>query len=217
MMQYSREKFINSVLPRFFSQAKDIQCVENNYSTLLYHHLMLHGYSHRQVCREMLTQFDSGEPSHNFKRPDLSIFSPEINGRFNFTDRGVESNTPIKRKALRCLVEFKGSAWRGDSQALSDTSPKGELMKDITENLPLWRQLLNETADYFFFGINLVMPKGIWNDAKIERIAAECHENKVHFVYYMQGHDHFHVMEWDKKPQRTPHGMKTREVALVDA
>lgn len=216
MIEYSREEFINNVLPRFFFSAKDIQCTENNYSTLLYHHLMLSGYSHRQVCREMLTKFDSDDARHNFKRPDISIFSPEINGRFNYSDKGRELNTPLKKKALRCLAEFKGSAWRGDSQALSDTSPKGELMKDINENLPLWRQLLNDDADYFFFGINLEMPKGIWTAAKIEEIAEKCFANRVHFVYYMQGCDHFHVMQWDKNPPETQFGRMTRRVALLD-
>jgi hypothetical protein len=76
-------------------------------------------------------------------------------------------------------------------------------MKDINENLPLWRSLLNKDADYFFFGINLILPKGIWVEARIEEVAAKCQENSVHFVYYMQGKDHFRVMQWDKQPQRT--------------
>jgi hypothetical protein len=217
MIEYSRENFIGQILPRFFFQAQDIQCGENNYSTLLYHHLILHGYSHRQVCREMLTKFDSEDKTHNFRRPDMSIFSPEINGRFNFMHQGVEPNTPLKQKALRCLIELKGSAQNGDNQALAFTGPKSELMKDINENLPLWRNLLNETADYFFLGVNLIMPKGLWDDKKIEQIAEHCYCNKVHFIYYMQGHDHFHVMEWDRNPQQTNHGRKTQEVLLIDS
>ncbi|TCN75583.1 hypothetical protein [Shewanella fodinae] len=89
-------------------------------------------------------------------------------------------------------------------------------MKDIQYNLPMWRQLLNEYADFFFFGINLVMPKGVWDTAKIEQIAAKCSENQVHFVYYMQGSDHFHVMEWDKEYRITRNGITTRQIALID-
>jgi hypothetical protein len=67
MIDYSREEFINNILPCYFSQVKDIQCAETNYSTLLYHHLILYRYSHRQVCVEMRTKFEDGDARYSQK------------------------------------------------------------------------------------------------------------------------------------------------------
>lgn len=148
----------------------DIQCTENNYSTLLYHFLLNAGLNHRQVCREMLTKFEGEESQYLLKRPDITIFDEKINGRFNYTSKGVESNATLKKESLRFIAEFKGSAWRGNNQALSD---KGKIVEDIECNLPLWRDLFNKEADYFFFAINLDMPNGISRPAEASNSLSE--------------------------------------------
>jgi len=197
-MEYEREWFILNLLPKFFSSANDIQCTENNYSTLLYHFLLNAGVSHKQVCREMLTKFEGEESKYSLKRPDIAIFNKKINGRFNYTSKGIESNTPLKKECLRFIAEFKGSAWRGNNQALSDKGKKGKIVEDIEFNLPLWKKLFNKEADYFFFAINLDMPKGIWSSSDLSRFCLMAYENDVHLVYYMQGKKYFSYFDCSK-------------------
>ncbi len=185
MTQFSMKWLEKEVLPYFFYDVNKIQCSENNYAALFYHHLLTSGLSFNQVCREMYIEDTK-------KRPDIAVFSKELNGRFSLYQNGDKdnSNTALKFKCIDALIEMKG-ACHGEKQSLDKFY---ELVKDI-EKLKYWRSFFNGKGDYIFLAINLSwLSKSILRE-KIEELATKSFEANISFVYFSQGNSSFDLWQ----------------------
>ena len=203
MLEYSLDWLETKVLPYFFWDATQIQGSENNYLALLYHHLLFSGLAATQVCREMYT---TGIKN----RPDLVIFSPEIKGKFSFYTNGDPKcdNTPLKKKFIKCLIEMKGGA-HGTNQSLNKFQ---DLLKDI-KKLEDWKQEF-VNGDYIFIAFNLSGFGRAIKQEKLFDIATLCSESNVHFVYFLQGKQHFSI--WNPKNEVRNVSIKSRDCATTN-
>lgn len=184
-----------------------IQSSEANFASLLYHHLIISGYSPAQLCTEMYTANIVKEG----RRPDLVIFDPEINGRFNYykdCDKS-QSNTPLKKMCLRCVIEIKGGAQQHESglgkyfvqDILCDGLRSDPKKREKTQNcaivvdiekLGMWSSHFGATGrDYVFFALDLKNPKGFWPDSVRDSYGQYCAKNGVQMIYYAQGETKF--------------------------
>jgi hypothetical protein len=181
-MEYSFDFLVSEVFPYFFADATKIQSSEHNYLALLYHHMLTAGLSPSQVCREMYT---GGQK----QRPDIVVFSPDIDGRFNLYKDGntVEDNTPIKRKHMQCLIEMKGGAHLS-KQALDRPE---DLIKDI-HKLSEWKRQF-EVGDYIFLALNLRGFRGPIRPDQLSKLAEESMQRRINFIYFLQGQPDFLV------------------------
>jgi hypothetical protein len=214
-MQYNFPEIISQVFPCYFADLNGIQSSEANFAALLYHHMILKGYLPTQLCTEMYTANLVKEG----RRPDLVIFDEEISGRFNYfkdCDKN-QSNTPLKLKHLRCVVEIKGGAQQHESglgkyfehdllgEALrSDPEKRAKVQNyalavDI-EKLGMWASHFGTTdRDYVFLALDLKNPKGFWPTSVRDTFGEYCSKHGVHMVYFAQGDATFWHYPWNGK------------------
>ena len=215
-MKYNFPKIISDIFPRYFRDLNLIQSSEANFSSLLYHHLLLAGHLPTQICTEMYT----ANLLKDGIRPDLVIFDEKISGRFNYykdCDKR-QSNTQMKRDYLRCVLEIKGGAQQYESglgkyfetdllcDALRSNPEKRAKTQNCAlaidiEKLGMWSSHFGTNGrDYVFLTIDLKNPKGYWPNHVRDTFGGYCAEHGVHMVYFAQGEDVF----WHYPPSDKP-------------
>lgn len=118
----------------------DMDSSEDTYIALLYHALRESGYGVEQLSLE--TYFNCAAGSSRMQlRPDMSIFDPEVNGRFNLYRHGNRQlpNDAHKLAHLQAIIEVKGSA---TTVKMSDARFAALVETDIGK-LARWRACLS--------------------------------------------------------------------------
>jgi hypothetical protein len=111
---------------------------------LFYNALRNEGYGARQVSKETYFNCASVNGSRMQLRPDLAVFAPGVEGRFNLYRHGDrrQPNDAHKLSHLLAMVEVKAS---GAKTRPSDTRFAAEIASDI-DKLGSWRQMLSASG-----------------------------------------------------------------------
>jgi len=98
-------------LREFSREAATVPFKEASMVALLYHYLRKAGYNHLQLSLETYFTFAPEEGKAMARRPDISVFTPKVQGHFNLYRHGDpgRSNDVIKLESLLGLLEVKST------------------------------------------------------------------------------------------------------------
>lgn len=127
-----------SWLARFSNLAKGLDASEDTYAALLYHALRGARFSAGQVSLETYFGCASVDGSRMQLRPDVTVFQPEVEGRFNLYKDGNRnrSNDSHKLANLLSVIEIKGS----NATARLSTKVFAEQLAADLSKLALWKR-----------------------------------------------------------------------------
>jgi hypothetical protein len=110
---------------------------------LLYHGMMLTGHAATQVSLETYLNLATPEGGVMQLRPDMCLFDPGVQGRFNLYARGVpsQSNDAHKLAHLRLLLEAKG----GRSLVKKSNNALTAIYLSDVQKLSAWRMKLRRS------------------------------------------------------------------------
>lgn len=117
-----------------------MDCSEDTYIAWLYRALRESGYGVEQLSLE--TYFNCANGGSRMQiRPDMSVFDPEVCGRFNLYRHGDrrQPNDAHKLAHLQAIVEVKGSA----ATAKMSAARFAALVEADINKLARWRELLS--------------------------------------------------------------------------
>lgn len=133
-----------SWLTRFSNLAKGLNASEDTYAALLYHTLRGAQFGAGQVSLETYFGCASVDGSRMQLRPDVTVFQPEVEGRFNLYKNGDKrmSNDSHKLANLLSVIEIKGS---NATARLSVTAFSEQLAADLSK-LALWKRTFSTAS-----------------------------------------------------------------------
>lgn len=155
--------------------------------SMIYHGLRNAGYAAGQLSLETYYSFAGARGQMQY-RPDMSVFSPGVMGRFNLYRDGNRnrSNDANKLYHLKSLIEVKGSA---ATTRATDKATEKLFVQDI-EKLVMWQERAQAMGDELgvevnfesiFVGADLRQDK--LNGSILNSLEATAIEKGVHFIY----------------------------------